>query len=100
MTFNATLGYHNIIRDIGIGDYPRRGDCIKIEEIGDGYITFRVPGFFDRYDKSAGNLESDEPHRLALDEILVFDEEKEVTCHKYRWYSELTVSIDKLDNPD
>ena len=100
VTFNATLGYHNIIRDIGIGDYPRRGDCIKIEEIGDGYITFRVPGFFDRYDKSAGNLESDEPHRLALDEILVFDEEKEVTCHKYRWYSELTVSIDKLDNPD
>ena len=100
VTFEATAGYHNIIRDIGITDYPRRNDYIKIEEIGDLGLSVRVPYFFDSFCKCSRLDESEEPHSLVMDEILIFDKEKEVTCHKYRWYSELTVSLARLDDGD
>ena len=91
--FTSSEGYFRLYGGLGLADYPRRDDLVKIEAIGDGYVDVRLPFFFDEYGIAAHFHETDAPHRIYLEKPLTLDAERTVTSHNYKWRSSITLTL-------
>ena len=95
-TVNMRAGYLSLYDNLcdENGDhYPRRYDYIKLETVGEDYIDVWLPSFFGSFKSEARRHEEGEPHRIKRGEPLVLADSREVTCHKYKWSSTLTIAL-------
>ena len=90
-------GYFRLYGDMGLPDYPRRGDLVKIEAIGEDYVDLRLPFFFDEYGIASHFHETDAPHRVYLGKPFTLTADHTVTVHKYKWHSEITITLTEIE---
>lgn len=96
VTVSLKEGYVSIRDGLGIGNYPRRNDYIKIEHIGNSYVDVRLPGFFDHFKIAAKYDEDETAHRIFLENTKEFSKKKTTTSHKYYWHSYLYLTLEDV----